>query len=75
MEPRLYIRVCCHSNETRAPIANPPNNAQLRVTAYNSPKLHPGSCSSVEMRQGTNRHTDGRGQYTFRLGYVSREMY
>jgi len=21
--------LCCHSNETRAPIANPPNSAQL----------------------------------------------
>jgi len=23
---------CCHSNETRAPIANPPNSAQLEGT-------------------------------------------
>jgi len=23
-----YIGECCHSNETRAPIANPPNSAQ-----------------------------------------------
>jgi len=30
---RLPIRaaLCCHSNETRAPIANPPNSAQLGV--------------------------------------------
>jgi len=28
----------------------------------------------VEMRQGTERHTDGRDQYTFRLSYASREM-
>jgi len=26
------------------------------------------------MRRGTDRHTDDRGQYTFRLGYASREM-
>jgi len=30
---------CCHSNETRAPIANPPNSAQLGGTPYHSPKL------------------------------------
>jgi len=24
--------LCCHSNETRAPIANPPNSAQLEGT-------------------------------------------
>ena len=40
-----------------------------------SSKLHPGACSSVEMRRGTDRqthantdrHTDGRGHKTFRL--------
>jgi len=32
--------LCCHSNETRASIANPPDSAQLRST-YHSPKLHP----------------------------------
>jgi len=29
--------VCCHSNETRAPIANPPNTVQLEGTPYNPP--------------------------------------
>jgi len=30
----------------------------------------------VGMRRGTERqtHTDGRGHYTFRLNYASREM-
>ena len=34
-------RVCCHSNETRAPIANPPNSAQLEDmdTHYHSAKV------------------------------------
>jgi len=50
--------LCCHSNETRAPIANPPNNAQLEVIPYHSARLHPGPCSSVGMRRGTDRHTD-----------------
>jgi len=29
--------LCCHGNETRAPIANPPNSAQLGDTPYHSP--------------------------------------
>jgi len=70
--------LCCHGTETRAPIANPPNSAQLEGTRYYSPNLHPGPCSGVGMRRGTvrhtHRHTDGRDHYTFRLGYVSREM-
>jgi len=33
-----YIRVRrCHSNESRAPIANPPNSAQLRGSPYHFP--------------------------------------
>ena len=46
-------RVCCHSNETHAPIANPPNSAQLGGTTYHSSKLHLGKCNSVGMRRGT----------------------
>jgi len=34
--------LCCHSNETRAPIANPPNSAQLEGTLYH-PQVTPGS--------------------------------
>jgi len=30
----------CHSNETRAPTANPPNRAQLDGTAYYSPSYY-----------------------------------
>jgi len=50
--------LCCHSNETRAPIVNPPNSAQLGGTRYHSLKLHPGPCSSVEMWRGTHRQTN-----------------
>jgi len=57
--------LCCRSNETRSPIANPPDSAQLGGTPYHCAKLHPGPCSSVGMRRGTDRHTDGRDQYTF----------
>ena len=46
--------LCCHSNETCASIASPPNSAQLEGTLYHSPNLHPGLCSSVGMWQGTD---------------------
>ena len=55
-----YVCVCCHSNETRAPIANLPSNAQLEGTPYHSPYLHPDTCTpcnSVGVRQGTDRQT------------------
>ena len=41
------------------------------------PQVHLGPCSSVGMRPGTDRHTqtdrhtDGRDQYTFRLGLAT----
>ena len=60
-------RVCCHTNETCAPITNPPNSAQLGGTPCHSPNLLPCTCSSVGMRRGTDSHTDGRGYNTFRL--------
>jgi len=66
--------LCCHSNETFAPIASPPNSAQLEDTPYHSPNLHPGPCSGVGIQQGTDRHTDGHDQHTFRLGYALHEM-
>jgi len=60
--------LCCHSNETRAPIANPPNSGQLKGTPYYTPKLHLGpfvwECSEEQT------HTDDRDQFTFRLGYM-----
>jgi len=47
--------LCCHSNETRAPIAYSPNSAPLEGTLYHFSKLHPGPRSTEEM---TDRHTD-----------------
>jgi len=52
--------ICCHSNETHAPIANPPNSAQLEGIPYHSPKLHLGPCCSVGMRRGTDTQTQRR---------------
>jgi len=68
----------CHSNATRAPIANPPNSAQVGGSLYHSPKLHTGPCTSVGMRPRTDRHTerdthtDARDHNTFRVVYDSR---
>ena len=53
-----HSALCYHSNETRAPIANPSNSAQLEGTPYHSLTLDPGPRSSVGMRRGTDRHTD-----------------
>ena len=53
---RRYVVIA--TKPVRAPIANPPIRAQLDGTPYHSPKLHPGPCSSVGMRRGTNRQTD-----------------
>jgi len=53
----------CRSNATRAPIANPPNSAQLGIP-YHSPKLHPGPCNSVCMRPRTDTQTDTQTRLT-----------
>jgi len=70
----LGFALCCHSNATRAPIANPPNSAQLGGSLYHAPKLHPGPCSSVGVRMRTDRHTDARDHNTFCIVYDSRKM-
>jgi len=53
----------CHSNDTRAPLANPPNSAQLEALPF--PNLHPCPCSNVGMRLGTDRHADERARIHF----------
>jgi len=73
--------VCCHSNETRVPIANLPNSAQLEGTPTISPsyirvRTVVWECSEGQTDRQTHRQTDtdGRGHYTFCLGYASHEM-
>ena len=61
---KLEFALCCHSNATRAPIANPPNTAQLGGSPYHAPKLHPGPCSSVGVRPRTDRQTDTQTRVT-----------
>jgi len=57
---KLGFALCCHSNATRAPIANPPNSAQLGGSLYHAAKLHPGPCSSVGVQPRTDRQTHSR---------------
>ena len=73
--------LCCHSNETRAPIANPPNTAQLEGTPYHSQSYIWVRAVVWECGEGqtcthrpTDRHRDARDQYIHRLGYGSWEM-
>jgi len=59
------VRLCCHSNETRAPIANPSNSAQLECTPYT---IHPTlyiwvravvlECGERQSDKHTYRYTD-----------------
>jgi len=84
----LGFALCCHSNATRAPIANPPNSAQLGGSLYHAPKLHPDLCSSVgvwprtdthtdrqtDRQTDTHTHTDARDHNTFCVVYGSRKM-
>jgi len=64
---------CCHSNATRAPIANPPNSAQLGGIPYHFPKLHPGPCNSVGIRPWTDTQTDTQTRVTA-IAYISRGL-
>ena len=56
--------LCCHSNATRAPIANPRNSAQLGGIPYHSPKFYQGPCNSVGMRPRTDRQTHTQTRVT-----------
>ena len=76
--------LCCHNNETRAPIANPPNSPQLAGTPYHSgipptyilvhAVLWECGKGQTDRHTATQTHTDGRDHYTFRLGYASHKM-
>jgi len=68
--------LCCHSNETRAPIANLPNSAQLGGIPFHSPELHPGPCNGVGMRPRTDRQTHRRAwpQYISRRLRLTRNV-
>ena len=49
----------CHSNETRAPVANPPNSAQLEGNAYHSSSYVRVRAVVWKCEEGqTDRHID-----------------
>ena len=53
------LALCCHSNETHAPTANPPNSAQLEGTSYHSPSYIQVGAVVWECSEGqTDRQTD-----------------
>jgi len=50
--------LCCHSNETCAPIANPPNNAQLNNNNNNNPICKAPECQKTSVAlKGTTYHS------------------
>ena len=58
-------RVCYHSNETRAPIANPLSSAQLGGTSYHSQRYSRVRAIVWECGEGqTDTQTDGRDHNT-----------
>jgi len=63
-------------NATRALIANPPNNAQLRGIPYHSPKLHAGPCNRVGMRPWADRqkHRCAWPQYISRRLWLTQNV-
>jgi len=56
--------LCCHSNATHAPIANPPNSAQLGGIPT-TPQVTSGSVQYCGMRPQTDRQTDEHDHNTF----------
>jgi len=72
---KLGFASCCHSNATGAPIANPPNSAQLGA-ASTTPPSYIRVLAVVWAYGGgpTERHTDARNHNTFCVVYDSRKM-
>jgi len=69
------IRRCRHGNENHAQIANPPNSAKLHGTTTIPPTYIRVRAEVWKCGEGqTDKHIDGPGQGTFRLGYVLCEM-
>ena len=68
---------CYHSNATRAPIANPPNNAQLGGIPYTPPtyiQIRAIMWACGRGQTDTHTHTDAHDHNTFPMVYDSREM-
>jgi len=68
---KLKFELCCHSNATRAPIANPPNSAQLggipsTLPSYIRFRAIVWACGCGQ----TDTHTDACDHNTFRVVYT-----
>ena len=73
------LALCCHSNASRAPIANPPNNAQLGAASTMPPSYIRVRAVVWAYGRGqtdtqTDTHTDSRDHNTFCVVYDSRRM-
>ena len=72
---KLGFALCCHINATGAPIANPPNNAQLGAASTTPPSYIPVRAVVWAYGRGqTDRHTDARDHNTFCVVYDSCKM-
>ena len=75
------MALCCHSNETRAPIANPPNSAQLgeplSFPSYSEVRAAVWACGDgqTDTQTQTQSDTDARDKYTFCVVYDAREVF
>jgi len=58
----IGFALCCHSNATRAPIANPPNSAQLGSFPTTPPSYIRVRANSVGIRPRTDTQTDRHTQ-------------
>jgi len=62
---QLGIALCCHSNATRAPIANPPNSAQLGAASTMPPSyIQVRAAVWAYGRRQTDTHTDTQTRVT-----------
>ena len=80
---KLGFALCCHSNATGAPIANPHNSAQLGGSLYHAPSYirvravvlaYGRGQSDRQTDTQTDKHTDARDHNTFCVVYDSRKM-
>ena len=74
-----HSALCCHNNETHAPIANSPNSAQLGGTPTIPPSyiwVHAvvWECDDEQTDRHTHTHTDVCDQYIFCVICDSREV-
>jgi len=55
--PLALNQWACHVSKFQAPLDELLGGRKLQFAPYHFPKLHPGPCSSVGMRRGTDTQT------------------